>query len=159
MTGQATGNGWAPVPELFELVRWETVKDGDHVWSMGDVCVIDGDPFRHDDDYDNALPAGVLRFRHRNQSGTVFAPPMELRHLVPRLLPPGRGPAEDAARAAFAGALSGLHADMLNRGDDITDDGVWKPAKREFLRALIKVAQRELHGTTWLARNATGEGP
>jgi hypothetical protein len=152
---------WQPIPELFELVTWADINEGDHVWSMGGVCVITRARFRNDDDYDAGLVPGAERFGHRNESGAEFAPPMELTSRVPRLLPPGHPAALEQmdARAAFAGALAGLHADMLTRGADITDDTVWKPAKREFLLVLIKLAQTELHGATWLARNATGEGP
>jgi hypothetical protein len=52
--------------------------------------------------------------------------------------------AENDARAALSQALSGLQADMLNRGEDITVDTVWRSSKRAFLEQLIRQAQLEL---------------
>jgi hypothetical protein len=76
------------MPERFELVRWQDVAEGDHVWSMGQVCVITKEAFRNDDAYDRGLNPGIMRFGHRDESGSEFAPPMELSRWVPRLIQP-----------------------------------------------------------------------
>lgn len=80
---------WRPVPELFELVTWADITEGDHVWSMGGVCLITRGAFRNDDDYDRSLRSEFARFGHRNESGSEYAPSMELAARVPRLIPPG----------------------------------------------------------------------
>jgi hypothetical protein len=136
---------WSPEPELFELVTWADITEGDHVWSMGGICIITSPAFRNDDDYDRFLTEDIMRFGHRNESGSEFAPPMELTARVPRLIPPGRGQENDA-RPVIARAIYGLQQDMLHRDEDTTDDRVWKPAKREFLRWIIHLAHRELAG-------------
>jgi hypothetical protein len=112
---------WKPVPELFELVTWADIRESDHVWSMGGVCVITRGAFRNDDFYDRDLAEGHMRFGHRNESGSEFAPPMELAHHVPRLIPSGRRL-------------------PVNR--------IWRSAKRELLRSLIHLAYRKLHRST-----------
>jgi hypothetical protein len=138
---------WTPDPELFELVTWEEIREGDHVWSMGGVCVITRGAFRSNGAYDPGMTEGFMRFGHRSESGSEFAPPMELTARVPRLIPPGRK-RENYARPVLANAIYGLQQDMLHQGEDITDDHVWQPAKREFLRWLIHLAHRELSRTT-----------
>ena len=85
-----------PVPgQQFELVRWSDISDGDQVWSMGQVCVITGLPFRVDDAYDRNLPVGAMRFTHLREEGgeggAGFAPVRQLDDLVPRLIPPRTG--------------------------------------------------------------------
>jgi len=79
---------WTSVPELFELVTWADIAEGDHVWSMGGVCLITRGQFRNNDSYDCDLRPGIMRFGHRSESGSEFAPPMDLLHRVPRLIPP-----------------------------------------------------------------------
>jgi len=78
------------LPEQFELVKWSDIAEGDHVWSMGGVCVITGPAFRNTDEYDRDLNPGLMRFPHRDESGSESSPPMELGHRVPRLMPPER---------------------------------------------------------------------
>ena len=51
---------------------------------------------------------------------------------------------ENNARAALHDSLNGLQADMLNLGEDITDNAVWAPTKRAFLEHLIRLAQLQL---------------
>jgi hypothetical protein len=137
---------WSPEPELFELVTWADIAEGDHVWSMGGVCVITDTPTLVISDLTTG--ENIMRFPHRNESGSEFAPPFELAARVPRLIPPGRGITENDARAALPAAIYGFQQDMLHRNKDITDNAVWRPAKREFLRWLIHLAYRELRTTT-----------
>lgn len=92
------------VAEKFELVRWSDIAEGNHVWSMGQVCVITRAAFRNDDEYDQGMNPGIMRFGHRDETGNEFAPPMELDHRVPRLIPPAR-------RTGEAAVLARLNAD------------------------------------------------
>jgi hypothetical protein len=139
---------WSPKPELFELVTWADVEAGNHVWYMGNVMLIrDGEwSAYYDPDHGQyPLRPGLRRVPVRDETGNEFAPPVELTDRVTRLLPPGHGITENDARAALPHDIYNLQQDMLHRGEDITDNRIWKPAKREFLRWIIYLAHRELH--------------
>jgi hypothetical protein len=117
-------------PENFELVTWADIKSGDHVWSMGGVCLITGDRFRNDDAYDQGMSPGFMRFPHRNESGSEFAPPMELESRVPRLIPPKPGTwtvigvwVED--QAIVTGTIPGTHPVYGGDDYDAFPQGCW----------------------------------
>jgi hypothetical protein len=75
--------------EMMELVTWADIRPGDRVWSMGEICTIEGEPFLANGD---EFRPGLMRFKHVPDNGsrngtTPFAPPMELDSRVARVLP------------------------------------------------------------------------
>jgi hypothetical protein len=78
------------VNEILELVTWADIRPGDRVWSMGEVCTIEGEPFLADGD---EFRPGLMRLRHvpdkssRLAGRAPIAPPVEMHGLVARILP------------------------------------------------------------------------
>lgn len=58
--------------------------------------------------------------------------------------PPDETALRPLALTSISASLNILTGDLMDRGLNTSDDGIWIPAKRAFLEALIREAQLEL---------------
>lgn len=58
--------------------------------------------------------------------------------------PPDETALRPLALTSISASLNILTSSLMDQGLDVTNDAIWKPAKRAFLEALIREAQLEL---------------